>query len=187
LRSYLIAVHTATSATTYKVVYLRILNRLSKVGSIMMFLPEDKWSPRYEAQFYTIRMKRFKTINNSSELPYSDFDTEDTCSIFGIKCNNKKLPAIYYQIEVLCGTKQYTILRRYSQFVQLCKKLDPNNTMKIKNSLPPKSPLLMFHNPTKLDYYKRMESLYTFMNDLLTRQEFVDNILIMQFLELNDK
>jgi len=155
----------------------------------MMFLPEDKWSPRYEEQFYTIRMKRFKTINNSSELPYSDFDTEDTCSIFGINVcnNNKRFPAIYYQIEVLCGTKQYTILRRYSQFVQLCKKLDPNNTMKIKNNLPPKSPLLMFHNPTKLDYYKRMESLYTFMNDLLTRQEFVDNILIMQFLELIDK
>lgn len=151
----------------------------------MMFLPEDKWSSRYEEQFYTIRMKGYVTIYSPSELPTSDLFNDDdnmVCSIFGLCNNSKKFPAVYYQIQVFRGPKSYIVLRRYSQFVTLCKKLDPCGTLQLKKSLPPKSHPLLF---TEVPLTKRILGLYNFLNDILTRQECVNNVLIEQFLELN--
>mmetsp|Transcript_1703 Transcript_1703/g.3628 ORF Transcript_1703/g.3628 Transcript_1703/m.3628 type:complete len:159 (-) Transcript_1703:1051-1527(-) len=157
----------------------------------MMFLPEDQWSPRYEKQFYTIRMKKYTTLHNPSEIikeannadPYEDDD--DACQLFGF-CNNnkKKYPAVYYEIEVMSGTTIHTCLRRYSQFHLLCKQLDPNGDMGLKKILPPKTAPFRKLSNTFLE--ERMSALHAFLGDLLIRQECVNNPLIEQFLELND-
>ena len=158
-----------------------------------MFLPEDKWSPRYETQFYTIRMKKYIIVFNSpAELGIDSIfgqSDDDNCSLFGI-CNksSKTFPVVYYEIEVLCGTKQHTILRRYSQFDALCKGIDSNNNMNIRNTLPSKNITIstLFHKLPNDDFLnKRMVGLYNFMTKLLVRQECVNNPLVSQFLELN--
>ena len=152
-----------------------------------MFLPEDKWSSRYEEQFYTIRMKGYVTIYSPSELPTNDLYNDDdnmVCSFGLCNSNSKKFPAVYYQIQVVRGSKSHIILRRYSQFVTLCKKLDPTGTLQLKKSLPPKSHPLLF---TEVPLSERLLGLYNFLNDILTRQECVNNVLIEQFLELNSE
>lgn len=35
----------------------------------LIFLPYDKWSPRYESQFYTIKMERYYIIRDPSDWP----------------------------------------------------------------------------------------------------------------------
>jgi hypothetical protein len=37
----------------------------------LIFLPYDKWSPRYESQFYTLRMERYYIIRDPSDWPAS--------------------------------------------------------------------------------------------------------------------
>lgn len=160
----------------------------------MMYLPKDKWSSRYGQKFYTIYMTTYTIINNPSELPQSDNDysllgdDDILCSLFGnIICNNHNtsFPAVYYEIQVLCGTNKHTILRRYSQFDQLYKMLDSRNNMKLRNRLPPKT-LSLLHKVIPNDdvLNKRLLGLYNFINELLIRKESVDNPLIERFLEL---
>ena len=164
----------------------------------MMFLPEDKWSPRYETQFYSIRLNKYTTLNRPPDIiskhHENDNDTlfgeENECSIFDFCNSHQKYPAVYYEIEVMSGSKTHTCLRRYSQFYYLCKKLDPSGEMGLKKSLPPKTnnPLLLFHQ-SKRDFdddflKERMDGLYAFLRGLLIRQECVNNPLIEQFLEL---
>mmetsp|Transcript_32256 Transcript_32256/g.59609 ORF Transcript_32256/g.59609 Transcript_32256/m.59609 type:complete len:160 (-) Transcript_32256:952-1431(-) len=157
----------------------------------MMFLPEDQWSPRYEEQFYTIRMKKYTTLHSPAEAAKRNtdpFGDDDACSLFGL-CNNgkKKYPAVYYEIEVLNGTTSHTCLRRYSQFHHLCKKLDDDPSGEIlgclRKSLPPKT--APFHKESDDFLEERMVGLHAFLRDLLIRQECVNNPLIEQFLELN--
>ena len=154
----------------------------------MMYLPEDKWSPRYDEQFYTIRMKKYITIKDPSELPNNSDpfpDDDGPCSSILSFCSpHKKYPATYYEIQVLRGTTSHTIYRRYSQFHQLCKQMDPSGTMKLKQSLPSKTG--PFHNISEKYLEERRERLYIFMREVLIRQECVNNVLVGRFLMLND-
>ena len=100
----------------------------------LIFLPNDKWSPRYESQFYTLRMERYYIIRDPSDWPTSttsgtttttasdDENNEDansttiTCQFCsrrrGGGCGGegamnkkkKKYPAVYYEIEILRGS-----------------------------------------------------------------------------------
>mmetsp|Transcript_23958 Transcript_23958/g.50799 ORF Transcript_23958/g.50799 Transcript_23958/m.50799 type:complete len:166 (-) Transcript_23958:1483-1980(-) len=165
----------------------------------MMFLPEDKWSPRYDEQFYTIRIKGYITIHNSAEAAdmnaYDIFGDDAKCSLsfFG-QCNeNKNYPATYYEIEVLNGGKRHTCVRRYSQFHRLCQKIIDSSgrsvSLELRKSLPPKtsSPFFRHKKETTKDFLEeRMAGLYAFLRGLLVRQECVNNALIEQFLELKN-
>lgn len=170
--------------------YLSVLKLYNRaINQPMMFLPEDKWSPRYDKQFYTIRMKKYITLyippSQSENNTNTTFGDDATCSIFGFGfCNNKKqkYPAIYYEIEVLSGTAHHTCLRRYSEFHTLCKRLDPNGDMGLLKILPPKTG--PFHKVSDEFVQERMEGLYAFLRGTLIRQECVNNPLIEQFLEL---
>jgi hypothetical protein len=171
----------------------------------MMFLPESKWSPRYESQFYTIRMNSYVTLDKPPQEEEEDAvgqnntfgnDNDDICTLFKL-CNilndtpNKTFPAVYYKIEVLRGNSSHTILRRYSQFVYLHHKIF--DTIIIQNTkhiskLPPKTGL--FYNTTNNTnneefLYERMEGLYKFLVGLLMQPECVSNKWIMAFLELD--
>mmetsp|Transcript_18422 Transcript_18422/g.31172 ORF Transcript_18422/g.31172 Transcript_18422/m.31172 type:complete len:158 (-) Transcript_18422:435-908(-) len=150
----------------------------------MMFLPESKWSPRYETQFYTIRMNTYTILDKPS--PSSDGTTTtfrtDECSL----CNhNTKFPAVYYKIEVLRGNTQHTCLRRYSQFLYLSNKIchvtTERDTMH-KRHLPPKTG--PFHRDSPEFLEERMEGLYQFLMDVLLRPECVNNTWVEAFLEL---
>lgn len=157
----------------------------------MMFLPEDQWSPRYEKQFYTIRMKKYSTLVNPCEEKRiqanntDPYEEDDTCQSFGFCNPKKKYPAVYYEIEVLNGPTIHTCLRRYSQFHHLCKKLDPSGDMGLRKILPPKT--MPFQKKLSNDFLEeRMSGLNAFLEDVLVRQECVNDPLIEQFLELND-
>ena len=153
-----------------------------------MFLPEDKWSPRYETQFYTIRMNKYTTLNGPPKTTNesTQFGEENECSLFDFCNSHKKYPAVYYEIEVMCGSTTHTCLRRYSQFYYLCKKLDPSGEMGLKKSLPPKTyPLFSQSTNDDDDFFEeRMDGLYAFLRGLLIRQECVHNPWIEQFLDL---
>lgn len=145
-----------------------------------MFLPESKWSPRYETQFYTIRMNSYTTLEKPPDHAAADTTFgNDECSL----CNHNKtkFPAVYYKIEVLRGHTQHTILRRYSQFLYLCKKIDATGEM--HKHLPPKAGLL-FHKDSPEFLSVRMEGLYKFLMNVLLRPECVNDKWVEAFLEL---
>ena len=163
-----------------------------------MFLPESKWSSRYETQFYTIRMNSYVILDKP---PPSDDDNNNTsfgsdtntCALFRL-CNNgvsTKFPAVYYKIEVLRGNTSHIVLRRYSQFVYLCNKLDGvitttrEENCSIRYLLPPKTG--PFHNNHTDEEFleERMEGLYKFLMDILLRPECVNNQWIVAFLGLD--
>lgn len=144
----------------------------------MMYLPEDKWSSRYEQQFYTINMKAYAKLDKAPTK--EDNFTQDACQFI---CGKPKYPAIYYTIEVSCGTEKHTCLRRYSQFQQLCNKFDPNRMFNVRSKLPSKTGL--FHKDTEEFLDERMSGLYVFLSELLTRQEAVGSPLVEKFLELD--
>jgi hypothetical protein len=145
----------------------------------MMYLPEDKWSPRYDKQFYTIKMKIHTTIDN----PLKPVDTfnEDTCHFLGI-CRNANAPTIYYSIDVLSGTNHHTCLRRYSQFRQLCNKIDPKGALGIRSKLPPRMGPFLKDTSDFLEY--RLNGLHAFLIEVLARQDSVGNSVVENFLEL---
>jgi hypothetical protein len=147
-----------------------------------MFLPVDKWSPRYDKQFYTIRMDKYTIVDRPPTTSTSGDVFSDTCNFLDICGSKNNFPAVYYEISVFCGTEHNTCLRRYSQFQQLCNKLDPNGSMGIKKLLPQKTH--PFHKDTDAFLVERMEGLYRFMKDILVRPECVNNSLIEQFLDL---
>ena len=161
----------------------------------MMFLPESKWSPRYESQFYTIRMNTYVTLHKPpSSLSAEEDDTfgsndDISCSFFRHckNCNshNTKFPAVYYKIDVLRGNTQHTCLRRYSHFVYLCDKVDLKGEM--HKHLPPKT-ITFFqrsNNKNKEFLDRRMVGLNKFLMDVLLRPESVNNKWIEAFLELD--
>jgi hypothetical protein len=139
----------------------------------MMYLPQDKWSSRYDKQFYTIQINGYSTLDKP---PEGDF-VQDTCFL----CTHK-FPATYYTIEISCGHDRHIVHRRYSQFVTLCKKFDPSNQLGVRSKLPPKTGL--FHKDINDFLEDRMNALYGFLKGLLTRQEAVGNGVVERFLEL---
>lgn len=164
-----------------------------------MFLPEDKWSRRFDSQFYTMRMKRYVTIGSPSELKRSTPDTDDgDCNddIDSSSCwmcpGDGRFPAVYYEIEVMRGSETRKCLRRYSEFRQFCKQLDrrlPPPTGSLMKIFPPKTAPSLWYMPG--DYGNdeflegRMRGLYAFMKEALARQECVNEPLVAQFLALN--
>lgn len=150
----------------------------------MMFLPESKWSPRYETQFYTIRMNAYELLDKPAPSS-NDTNTfgNDECSL----CNhNQKHPAVYYKIEVLRGNTQHTCLRRYSQFLYLRNKvhlIERENNMYNKIHFPPKTG--PFHRDSPQFLEERMEGLYKFLMALLLQPECVNNKWVEAFLELS--
>ncbi|KAL3781474.1 hypothetical protein HJC23_009143 [Cyclotella cryptica] len=146
----------------------------------MMYLPEDKWSSRYDKQFYTIKMKTYTILDNPPKT--TDTFNQDTCQFLGI-CGNAKLPAIFYTIDVFSGTDHHSCLRRYSQFRQLCNKIDPKGKLGIRSKLPPKTG--PFHKDSSYFLEDRLNGLHAFLRELLTRQDAVGNLWVQQFLELD--
>ena len=144
----------------------------------MMYLPKDKWSSRYEQQFYTIQIQSYSKLNKPP-TGASDSFTDVTCQFL---CG-PKFPAVYYSIEISCGTKHHSCLRRYSQFQLLCNKVDPSGKLGLQLKLPPKTGL--FHQETTYFLKERMQRLNMFLEDFLTRQEAVDNAFVEQFLDLH--
>ena len=150
-----------------------------------MYLSESRWSPRFETQFFTIRMNAYTTLDKPPSS--SDHDdtfgggTNDECSLF---CNhhNTKFPAVYYKIEVLRGNTHHTCFRRYSQFLHLCDMIDATGEM--HRLLPPKT--LLFHKDSPQFLDERMEGLYKFLTDALLRPECVNNKWVEAFLELSN-
>jgi len=141
----------------------------------MMFLPPDKWSPRYEQQFYTVEMNKYTKLDKDPTT-----DNNDTCQIF---CGKPKFPAIYYTIDIFCGTSKHTCQRRYSQFLTLCNKIDRDGKLGTRSKLPAKTG--PFHRDTGGFIEERMEALCAFLKEVLTQQEAVGNSAVEWFLELD--
>ena len=114
------------------------------------------------------------------KAPSAEPFDRDYCQLF---CEKTRFPAIYYEIDVFCGTKKHTCLRRYSQFLQLCNKFDPSGKLGVKSKLPPKTG--PFYEATHDFLENRKHMLHEFLKELLTRKEAVANPFVEQFLELD--
>jgi len=144
-------------------------------------------------------MKGYTTLHapprEGMRASFGDNDDDDNCglSLFcSTNIKKKKYPAVYYEIEVSCGNATRKVLRRYSQFRQLCRKIeiDANNInnqqlqiMDSKKLLPPAPLFQKSFEDSFLE--ERMAGLCTFMKELLSRQECLNNTIVEQFLELH--
>ncbi len=184
-----------------------------------MFLPEDKWSPRYESHFYTMRLNEYHVIRD----PATDWptignrrydrddgdDDDDDGGGGGAYCSfcrgggRRKFPAVYYEIEILRGgggggggivdggtnnvrpASSSRVLRRYSQFDALCRKLDSDGSLGLWKRLPPKTYTLDSWRSGCV-IHERMEGLRDFLIEVLSRREFANLTIVSKFLELED-
>ena len=74
-----------------------------------MYLPKDVWSPRYDTNFYSVKVEGFG--RKQSLVPGPNVG------------GNSNLPACYYKINVYRGHETKTVWRRYSQFKWLHQQL----------------------------------------------------------------
>ena len=138
----------------------------------MMFLPPDKWSPRFGEQFYTVKMAKFLKCQTP---PTTDSFASDTCSCFSSPVG----PAVYYEVMILSGNSSQCVYRRYSEFHYLWKKTGGFGLV-----LPPKTSL--FHEDTDEFLNGRLEELYLFLTKALAFRECSGNAMVERFLGLGE-
>lgn len=142
----------------------------------MMYLPPDKWSPRFGEQFYTVHIGKFL---NCETLPTTDSFASDTCSCLS---PGRRRPAVYYEIVIQFGNSSRSVYRRYSHFHYLQKKLV--QTGRLGLVLPPKT--WLFHEDTDEFLNGRLGELYSFLKKALVLRECSGNALVERFLGLGE-
>lgn len=83
----------------------------------VMYLVDEDWSPRFEGQFFTVKMEAAELL---SSAPASTANPK-----IGAKST---FPAYYYKIDVFCGYTTRSVFRRYSQFYWLYNQLPRDNS-----------------------------------------------------------
>mmetsp|Transcript_4794 Transcript_4794/g.7409 ORF Transcript_4794/g.7409 Transcript_4794/m.7409 type:complete len:151 (+) Transcript_4794:340-792(+) len=143
------------------------------------YLPIEHWSPRYDEEFFTVKITEKKSLNSQPNLP---------ASLGG----NTNHPAVYYCIEVYSKNKKHVCLRRYSHFkwlhehflasVRLPKKA--NGISEADLSLPPTTCPWQIHNEDFLQI--RLEGLQDYLREALSLPGFAQEHFVQKFLELEN-
>jgi len=165
-----------------------------------MYLPKDLWSPRYDGNFFTVKVEGKQKITSESELPSANETSSNNAILIGGKTN---LPAYYYQVIVYREHEKRTLLRRYSQFKWLYEQLvaDPPPlpasmsdedqvaavaamAAKGRISMPPGT-CSLFQRQDDAFAQNRVEQLDSFLQDVLGRPGYASHPACRAFLELS--
>lgn len=141
-----------------------------------MFLAFEDWSPRFESTFYTIKMESYELVGSPPEA--------NSISSSSTRLEGKySFPAYYYRIEILCGKSKHSVLRRYSQFASLYRKIAQDHRNGANDpSLPPGTCLCQPQDESFAQ--NRLEQLREFFGDILQLQGVSSHPAIVGFLEL---
>lgn len=146
------------------------------------YLPIEHWSPRYDEEFFTVKITGKEKLNIRPKLP-------------GSLGGNANHPAMYYRIEVYCKSRKHICLRRYSQFKWLHQQLltsarfDEKNTAagtisQVDFSFPPAPCPWQIHSEDFLQI--RLEDLQDYLRDALSQPGFAQRSAMKDFLELDN-
>jgi len=137
-----------------------------------MFLASDHWSPRFENTFFTVKMEAFElqTSHPAGNEP------------LGVAQGKGTFPAYYYKIDVCCGHSKHSVLRRFSQFVWLVSKVQPDKPPDAPQ-LPPGTWICQSQNAAFAR--NRLEQLREFLQTFLQRPEVASHPVVAAFLELD--
>ena len=128
----------------------------------------------------TILSAKDSVVGKNNELDSDQIKISALITSYSIEEDNTKLFKKNYtlfEIKLYTPYKTWIIHKRYSQFVELKKKLEEIKVKKLPN-LPPK---LLFINEQKLN--ERQLSLEEFLNDLFKRVNILKYPLIIDFIE----
>ena len=128
----------------------------------------------------TILSAKDSVVGKNNELDSEQIKISALITSYSIEEDNTKLFKKNYtlfEIKIYTPYKTWIIHKRYSQFVELKKKLEEIKVKKLPN-LPPK---LLFINEQKLN--ERQLSLEEFLNDLFKRVNILKYPLIIDFIE----
>ena len=128
----------------------------------------------------TILSAKDSVVGKNNELDSDQIKISALITSYSMEEDNNKLFKKNYalfEIKLYTPYKTWTIHKRYSEFVELKKKLEEINVKKLPN-LPPK---LLFINEQKLN--ERQLSLEEFLNDLFKRVNILKYSLIIDFIE----
>jgi hypothetical protein len=128
----------------------------------------------------TILSVKDSVVGKNNELDSEQIKISALITSYSIEEDNTKLFKKNYtlfEIKLYTPYKTWIIHKRYSQFVELKKKLEEIKVKKLPN-LPPK---LLFINEQKLN--ERQLSLEEFLNDLFKRVNILKYPLIIDFIE----
>lgn len=120
-------------------------------------------------------------VGKNNELDYSEqIEISALITSYSMEEDNTKLfqkNYALYEIKLYTAYKTWDIHKRYSEFVELRKKLELKNIKNLPN-LPPK---ILFINEQKLN--ERQLNLEEFLNDLFKRVNILKYPLIIDFIE----
>ncbi|GAX23496.1 hypothetical protein FisN_14Hu331 [Fistulifera solaris] len=148
----------------------------------LMYLPENHWSPRYNATFYTIHCNGFALIkDNPPDVP-SEMQGKTS------------LPAYYYSITVCREHDKRIIQRRYSHFWWLYQQIKshpltilPSHSVTTTTQpieMPSGTCPFFFHRQDDHFAATRQERLSQFLQDVLGRPGYANHAAVKIFLEL---
>mmetsp|Transcript_3018 Transcript_3018/g.3555 ORF Transcript_3018/g.3555 Transcript_3018/m.3555 type:complete len:155 (+) Transcript_3018:46-510(+) len=146
---------------------------MSGSNSGYFYLPIEHWSPRYDENFFTVKVKgKEKLTNQPRSIP--------KVLLGGITKRNH--PAVYYRIEVYSQQKMHICLRRYSHFEWLHHRF-LSSSSELLSLFPPKTCPCQIQNEEFLQ--NRQEELKEYILDVLSRPNYAGHDAMHEFLELD--
>ena len=148
----------------------------------LLFLSFESWSPRFDSNFYTIKMEHKESL---SSIPTTSERPEQVPG-------KHHHPAYYYIINVFRERQQHSVFRRYSQFQWLYDELQKSNHTQPSHSDEERIPPMVFPPKTcpwqtqDEDFAQnRLEELREFLTDALKRPGVASHPAVKQFLLLS--
>ena len=151
----------------------------------LMYLSLESWSPRFDSNFYTIKMDQKEFLQSAP--------AEDSDSVDAPPPGKHQHPAYYYRIDVFRERHQHSVVRRFSQFRWLYDQIagySPPQTQ--EEGMPPLDPIVFppktcpWHTQDEEFAQNRLEGLREFLTDVLRRPGIASHPAVRQFLKLNE-
>lgn len=152
----------------------------TSTATSLMFLPKDQWSKRFDSNFYTVKIDKYKLFHVHPDGAETGMPIEGRSSF----------PAHYFEISVYRGHETKRVWRRYSQFKWLYGILvnekpisEVIETSKPLSFPPGSCPFFQDHSESFLQ--NRMNELEEFLTDALSRPGYASHPAVIRFLSLS--
>ena len=145
----------------------------------LLFLSFESWSPRFDSNFYTIKMDYKESLSSAPAIESPD-------AIPG----KHHHPAYYYKVDVFREKQQHSVLRRYSQFQWLYDQLQKHSQVQQRDEeeippmvFPPRT--CPWQSQNEAFAQNRLEELRDFLTDALRRPRVASHPAVKHFLQLS--